>query len=117
MDRLVREKVITFTVEVDLSRARDLVIYILAVELKAGIKREDIYREIKRKYTTIWSVAGSVHPSIILFMYAQYLSQIEEAVEGIKMIAGVRRVHASLHTSYHCFPDWFDRRIEKMIEK
>ncbi len=117
LDRLVREKVITFTVDVDLSRARDLVIYILAVELETGIKRENIYREIKRKYTTIWSVAGSVHPSIILFMYAQYLSQIEEAVEGIKMIYGVRRVHASLHTSYHSFPDWFDRRIGKMIGK
>ena len=117
LDRLVSEKVITFAVDVDLSRARGLVIYILVVELKTGINRKDIDREIKRKNSTIWSVAGSVHPSIILFMYAQQLSQIEEAVEGIKMMAGVRRVHASLYTSYHRFPDWLDRRIEKMSGK
>lgn len=116
LDRLVKNRAIYFTVAVDLSKARGCIVYVLAVDLEMGAEREKIYREIKGKVSTIWGVVGSVFPSIVLFMYAERVSDIGNVVEMVKEIPGVKNVRALLYVSLHRFPKWYDKKIEEMAE-
>jgi DNA-binding Lrp family transcriptional regulator len=116
LDRLVRNKVLFFTVDVDLSKSKDHIIYVLSVELETGVKRKKIHNEIKNKFCTIWATVGPVQPAIVFFMYARSLSEIGNVVEEVKRIAGLKTVNISIYTSYHKFPEWYDKQIEKTIK-
>lgn len=117
LDRLIIENVIFFTIDVDISKANGYIIYVLSIGLEIGVKREEIYSEIKNKFNNIWGVVGTVQPAIGLFMYAQRLSEIEGAVEKMKEINGVRTVKPLLCTSYHRSTEWYDKKLNDMTKK
>jgi len=60
LDRLIKNKVIYFRMDVDLSKATNHIIYVMGVELETGIKKEKIYNEITSKFSNIWGVIGPV---------------------------------------------------------
>lgn len=117
LDRLIKNRIIYFTIDVDLSKAKNYINYILIVELETGVKKKRIYKEIKNKFSDIWVTVGPVQPAIAFFMYAKQLSGIESVVEEVKIIPGVKKANVSLYTSYHKFTGWYDKKIEKMIKK
>ena len=117
LDRLIKDNVIFFTTDVDISKAKNYIIYVLSIGLEIGIKREKICSEIKNKFSTIWGMVGTVQPGIGLFMYAQQLSEIEDVVEEVKGINGVKTAKPLLCTSYHRFTEWYDKKLEDMTEK
>ncbi|MDY6965130.1 MAG: AsnC family transcriptional regulator [Halobacteriota archaeon] len=115
LDRLVMEKAIFFTVDVDLSRAKNYIIYLLIVDLKTGVRKGKIKNEIKNRFSEIWAEEGPVQPSIVFFMYARTLSEIGDVLEEVKKIPEVKAVTVSLYTSYYRFTEWFDKRLEEKV--
>lgn len=116
LDRLIRNKVLFFTVDVDLSKPKGLIVYVLSVDLETGVKKKKIYNEIKNKFGNIWAAVGPVQPAIAFFMYAKSLSEIGKVMEDVKRISGLKKVNISMYTSYHKFTGWYDKQIEKMVK-
>ncbi len=114
LDTLIKNKVIGFTVNVDLSKPKGYIVYVLGVELETGVKKEKIYNEIKSRFDNVWGAVGPVRPAIAFFMYARSLSEVGDVVEGAKKISGVKTVNVSMYKSYHRFDGWYDKQIEKM---
>lgn len=116
LDKLVKDRIIYFTIDVDSSKAKNFTTYVLIVKLETGVKKEKIYKEIKNKFGNIWATVGPVQPSIAFFMYSRSLSQIEDVVEQVKMITEVKTANIALYTSFHRFTEWYDKKIENMTK-
>ncbi len=114
LNRLIKDRIIYFTIDVDLSRAKNYIMYVLAVELETGVEKETVYARIKNEFSHIWATAGPVQPSIAFFMYADGLSEIGDVLEEVKRIPGVKKADVFLYTSWHRFTEWYDKNIEKM---
>jgi DNA-binding Lrp family transcriptional regulator len=116
LNRLLKDRIIYFTVDVDLSKAKNYIIYVLAVELETGVRKETIYAQMKNRFDDIWATAGPVRSSIVFFMYAKMLSEIGKVVEEVKRIPGVKMANAFLYTSCYRFTEWYDKKIEEMAK-
>jgi DNA-binding Lrp family transcriptional regulator len=114
LDRLVKHKAIYFTIDVDLSKAVKMIMYVLIVDLEPGLQKKNVYKRILNTYDKIWASVGPVQPSIVYFLGAETLAEIETVVEDAKRIQGVKNATAALYTSFHRFPEWYDKQLAKM---
>ena len=117
LNKLLKDRIIYFTMDVNLSRSKNYILYVLAVELETGVKKETMCAQIKNRFKDIWAMAGPVQPSIAFFMYAERLSEIGSVLEEVKRISGVKTVNALLYTNYYRFTGWCDKKIEAMTKK
>lgn len=113
IDRLLKSGVVSFTVDVDLSKSKEHIIFLLVVDINTGVKKEKIREEIRKRYEDrIWSIEGPVHPSVVFFMYAETLSEIGYFVDDVKEITEVRDARAELYTDHYRFTKMLDERIK-----
>ena len=117
LDRLLKEGVIVFTLSVDLSKAKNCIIFLLIVDIKTGVKKEKIKSQIKNQFSDIWAEEGPVQPSIVFFMYAKTLSEIGSVLEEVKKMSGVKTATISLCTGCYRFNDWYDKKLEEMAKR
>ena len=85
---------VRFGVDIDVSKAADLLIYVLVVRLQLGIAKHKILEQLRREIPTVWRELRTVNPhSIIVLLYARRTSELERDVEKarlVKSVAGIR---------------------------
>ena len=112
---LVRQGVIRFGVDIDVSKAQDLFLYILVIQLARGASKDHALHSIKRRITTVWRELRSISPfTITLSLYAERLSDLERDVEAARTIDEVAGVSVAFITAEHRNDSRVDSQIRKM---
>lgn len=114
VDWLTKQGAINFGVDVDVSKARDLFLYILVIQLTRGASRDTVLRNAKKRISTIWRELRSFNPfSVTLSLYAENLGSLERDVEVARRIEGVSGVSVAFITA----EQKNDSRLDSLIAR
>ena len=97
---LMKEGAINVGVDVDVSKARDLFLYILVIQLTRAASKDAVLRASRKRIATIWRELRSINPfSITLSLYAENMGSLERDVEVARRIEGVTGVSVAFITA------------------
>lgn len=90
---------VRFGVDVDLSKAQDLFIYVLVVRLQLGVAKVRILEQVRDIVGNVWRELRTVNPhTLILVLYAERTAELERDVETIRLLSGVVGVRVLMIT-------------------
>jgi DNA-binding Lrp family transcriptional regulator len=90
---LTSNSLIRFGVDVDVSRAENLFVYVLVVRVQPGTAKLKVLAEARNSVNSIWRELKSVNPyTFILLLHAAQTTQLERHVEKLRLLAGVAGV-------------------------
>jgi Lrp/AsnC family leucine-responsive transcriptional regulator len=90
---------VRFGVDVDLSKAQDLFIYVLVVRLQLGIAKLKTLEQMRNMVGNVWRELRTVNPhTLILVLYAERTAELERDVETIRLVNGVAGVRVLIIT-------------------
>jgi Lrp/AsnC family transcriptional regulator, leucine-responsive regulatory protein len=113
---LTSRRAVRFGVDVDISKATDLFVYILLVRLQMGTPKQSALERIKKQVPAVWRELRTVNPfTIILSLYAARITQLESDVESIRLVPGVAGVRVLIVTEDRRNTAWLDSRISEKI--
>lgn len=96
---LEKVSVVRFGVDVDVSKAADLFIYVLVIRLQIGVAKTKTLERIRRTVATVWRELRTVNPyTIILLLYARQTMELERDVESVRLANGVTGVRVLIIT-------------------
>ena len=100
---------VRFGVDVDLSKAQDLFIYVLVVRLQLGTPKLKILEQVRNSVASVWRELRTVNPhTLILVLYAERTVELERDVETVRLVHGVAGVRILIITG--------DRRNSQLID-
>jgi Lrp/AsnC family transcriptional regulator, leucine-responsive regulatory protein len=100
---------VRFGVDVDLSKAQDLFIYVLVVRLQLGTPKLKILEQVRNSVASVWRELRTVNPhTLILVLYADRTAELERDVETVRLVHGVAGVRILIITG--------DRRNSQLID-
>ena len=103
---------VRFGVDVDVSKAVDLFIYVLIVRLQIGTAKTRILERVRRAVPTIWRELKTVNPhNIILLLHARQTLELERDVEMVRLSNGVTGVRVLMITGDARNTSVMDERI------
>lgn len=104
---------IRFGIQIDLSKARGLLPYLILAKIKAGVDKYNLYLRIKADVPSVWrKIMGSNPTLLTVVSYAEMLSDLNEDVEKISRIEGVSGVNVLFNVSDEVNNSWLDREIK-----
>lgn len=90
---------VRFGVDVDVSKAADLLIYVLVIRLQIGVAKTKTLERIQRTVATVWRELRTINPhTIILLLYARQTMELEKDVETVRLANGVTGVRVLMIT-------------------
>ena len=96
---LERRGAVRFGVDVDVSKAADLLIYVLVIRLQIGVAKTKTLERIRRAVSTVWRELRTVNPhTIILLLYARQTMELERDVETVRLANGVTGIRVLMIT-------------------
>lgn len=108
---------VRFGVDVDVSKAADLLIYVLVIRLQIGIAKTKTLERIRRTVSTVWRELRTVNPhTIILLLYARQTVELERDVETVRLANGVTGVRVLMITGDTKNTSVMDARIKAKAE-
>jgi len=91
---------VRFGVDVDVSKAQELFIYVLVVRLQLGTAKPKLLDHLRNVVSNAWRELRTVNPyTIILLLYAKKTSELERDVETVRLLNGVAGVRVLIITS------------------
>ena len=96
---LEKNGAVRFGVDVDVSKAADLLIYVLVIRLQIGVAKTKTLERIQRTVATVWRELRTINPhTIILLLYARQTMELEKDVETVRLANGVTGVRVLMIT-------------------
>jgi DNA-binding Lrp family transcriptional regulator len=113
---LVRQGVIRFGVDIDVSKAQDLFLYVLVIQLARGASKDHALHAIKKRIASVWRELRSINPfTITLSLYAERLSDLERDAEAARNLDDVAGLSVAFITAEHRNDSRLDNLIRKII--
>lgn len=114
---LEKSGAVRFGVDVDVSKAADLLIYVLVIRLQIGVAKTKTFERILRTVATVWRELRTVNPhTIILLLYARQTMELEKDVETVRLTNGVIGVRVLMITGDTRNASFMDARISARAE-
>jgi len=85
INELIKRRAVKFGVDVNLSKAKDLFLYMLVVRLKQGTSKDQTTTRIRKNVPTIWREIRCINPFVVIFsLFAERLADLERDVEAVR---------------------------------
>jgi DNA-binding Lrp family transcriptional regulator len=109
---------VRFGVDIDVSKAQELFIYVLVVRLQLGMAKSKLLEHLRNVVSNAWRELRTVNPhTIILLFYAKKTAEIERDVETVRLVNGVAGVRVLIITSDRRNTSLVDSRIAEKAGK
>jgi len=109
---------VRFGVDVDLSKAQDLFIYVLVVRLQLGIAKLKILEQVRNSVASVWRELRTVNPhTLIVVLYAERTAELERDVETVRLVRGVAGVRILMITGDRRNGQFIDSKFAEMAGK
>jgi DNA-binding Lrp family transcriptional regulator len=109
---------VQFGVDVDVSKAQELFIYVLAVRLQIGTAKPKLLEHLRNVVSNAWRELRTINPyTIILLLYANKTAELERDVETVRLVTGVAGVRVLIITGDKRNTTLVDSRIAEKARR